>query len=422
MKKFLGFALLAAFGLGSCTNIDFEEERIKYQEALQAKYNEAFVQEFGQINPNHNWGFGDLVAPNVTRAAVPNANQWGSEFGLDVPAPLTDNQKNTVTAWFTNTKNPTGVAVSWENYFAQQVSSTTYGQNMDELYDAGHGYTDHVFNFNRGDCGPNDNVNNGRDPQYSDKIQYMTGQSTKAFGYHESVGQNTYFDHYVIIPGEMIDPTDALAATGESIKGMYFVGFDYESYKNWAPEEDRVERDFYFNDWIIKITPGLFLPSSNTTRIMCEDLGVIGDFDFNDVVFDVQIKQVVPANQANEWYHSEGTIVLRAAGGTLPLYVNGVEVHEAFGVETNVMVNTGNGATCAPVVLAFEPTSWDANDIEVKVVDGANEYTIDTKRGVAPGKFACPVSVNWSSERVNIKETYPKFSSWVADPNVKFWE
>ena len=417
MKKILGTAFLAALGLSSCTNIDFEVERERYQAELQRMYDEAFVKEFGQIDANQNWGFGDLVAPTVTRAAVPNANQWGREFGLDVPAPLTENQKNTVTKWFTENQNPSGVAVNWENYFAQQVSSNSNGSKMDYLLDAGNNNTDHIFNFNNGDCGVNNNVDNGRDPQYSDKIQYMTGQSTKAFGYHEVVGQNTYFDHYVIIPGEMIDPTDALAATGESIKGMYFVGFDYESFKSWAPQEDRVERDFYFNDWIVKITPGLFLPASNTTRVMCEDMGTIGDFDFNDVVFDVQINY-------NQYYTqgSTGTIVLRAAGGTMPLYVNGVEVHEAFGVSTDKMVNTGAGVIAAPVVLNFVPTSANADDVEVKVVNGGTEYTITTERGKAPGKFACPVSVQWSPEYISIKKTYPTFVDWVADSSKHFWE
>jgi hypothetical protein len=68
-------------------------------------------------------------------------------------------------------------------------------------------------------------------------------------------------------------------------------------------------------------------------RIIAEDLtwgSENGDFDFNDVIFDVQLI-------------NNGSIIkitLLAAGGTLPLYIAGVEVHEKFGVSTSTMVNT----------------------------------------------------------------------------------
>ena len=68
-------------------------------------------------------------------------------------------------------------------------------------------------------------------------------------------------------------------------------------------------------------------------RIIAEDLtwgSENGDFDFNDVIFDVQLID----NGSNI------RITLRAAGGTLPLYIAGVEVHEKFGVSTSTMVNT----------------------------------------------------------------------------------
>lgn len=68
-------------------------------------------------------------------------------------------------------------------------------------------------------------------------------------------------------------------------------------------------------------------------RIIAEDLtwgSENGDFDFNDVIFDVQLIN----NGSNI------KITLLAAGGTLPLYIAGEEVHEKFGVSTSTMVNT----------------------------------------------------------------------------------
>ena len=71
-------------------------------------------------------------------------------------------------------------------------------------------------------------------------------------------------------------------------------------------------------------------------RVIAEDLTVDerGDFDFNDVVFDVILNYPV----------GKTTIILQAAGGTLPLTIGGQEVHKKFGVDTNVMVNTKNNS------------------------------------------------------------------------------
>ena len=67
-----------------------------------------------------------------------------------------------------------------------------------------------------------------------------------------------------------------------------------------------------------------------------EDLGAIGDFDFNDVV----LRLSAPENGIS-------TVQLCAAGGTLPVQVVyndanvGREVHTEFGVDVSTMVNTG---------------------------------------------------------------------------------
>ena len=277
MKKLI-YLLITSLIFISC-----KDENLGYtkEDVIFSKYKTEFVKEFGEPDPTHTWGFIDIpIEENITRGAVPNSNEWSSK-GLDVPSPLTDVQKRVVTEWFTKHKNPNGIAVSWRDYFAQQVSSTEYGSHMDHLYDASsidsNGNVNsaaHLYNYNSGNCSET-NVDN----KYQDRIQYMTDMNTKAFGYHESVGSNYYFDHYVIIPGDVIDPSNTYG-----LHGMFFVGFDYEAYKSWAPKEGRVERDYYFNDWIIRISPGTY--SIKSQRVMCEDLGGSFDWDFNDVVFD----------------------------------------------------------------------------------------------------------------------------------------
>lgn len=162
---------------------------------------------------------------------------------------------------------------------------------------------------------------------------------------------------------------------------------------------------------------------------MAEDLGNIGDFDFNDVVIDVYINYYKQGHRNNY-----GIIVLQAAGGTMPLYVEGNpnerrrEVHEEFCVPVNQMVNTGGDGSESvnrPIaVWRFTPVSANPDDIKLYVDNGTLglTYEISSEVGKAPGKFAVPVSVRWSPERVNIKQTYPKFTEWVSNQKKPFWK
>ena len=66
-KNFLikGMAALAVLVLASCSH----EEGMSYEEYQLAQYNANFVKKFGNIDPNHDWGFGDGTRAVATRAA-----------------------------------------------------------------------------------------------------------------------------------------------------------------------------------------------------------------------------------------------------------------------------------------------------------------------------------------------------------------
>ena len=166
-------------------------------------------------------------------------------------------------------------------------------------------------------------------------------------------------------------------------------------------------------------------PPVNLTslRVMAEDLSAsqASDFDFNDVVFDVE-------------YVDDGhaKITLRAAGGTLPLKINstngegGWEVHEMFDVPVNTMVNTNaqlknlTYADKPAVVLAerFEGDFTRANfaqtvkNIRVEVYKSKTWMLLEANQGVACCKFGCSLDKNWVNERSNIDSFY-RFSDWV---------
>ena len=164
-------------------------------------------------------------------------------------------------------------------------------------------------------------------------------------------------------------------------------------------------------------------------RYMIEDLGSIGDFDFNDVVVDVEENAVI----THEVTYENGVLktdkitsqiteptkaVVRAMGGTIDfeLTIGSTSwTKSGAGFNASTMYNT-QGAIDYDLVLAeFEVTGWDpvANNVSIKV-DGKNGevYTITfPKAGTAPMIIAVDPSQKWMPER----ESVP--SSWFYLPN-----
>lgn len=385
----------------------------------KAEYVASFEQEFGKVNPNVDWGFGADSAVSAQRSLLPatrgaetNANEWGRY--VTVPDPLTDAQKAIVSAWFAAHQNPTSIAVNWCDFFAQQVSSTSYGSYMNQLCCEKADGTNslHLNNFNNGDCSttnvcgyltnPNDQ-NSG--VMHSDKIMFMTSANTDVFSYHGSMDNNTYRDKFVIIPGDMIDP---------SVAGMYFVGFDFTS--NGEAENQKVAADGYYNDWIVKVTPAIYKNYGDVTtkRIIAEDLGAIGDWDFNDVVLDVAIRY-------NQWWHGNDytVVTVLAAGGTMPVYIGeGTEheVHAELGISTKEMANTGNGSSVKPIAMFRIPTVASANDVKITVDNNGTLVVLEAQKGQPAEKIAVPTTFRWCKERTNIKTVYGSFAEYVGNP------
>ena len=96
----------------------------------------------------------------------------------------------------------------------------------------------------------------------------------------------------------------------------------------------------------------------NVVRVIAEDLtwgSENGDFDFNDVVFDVKLIN----------NNTQVQITLKAAGGTLPLYVAKQEVHDAYGVSRTTMVNTGRGVSISRDPSFTIENTYNSTDVNV---------------------------------------------------------
>ena len=172
-------------------------------------------------------------------------------------------------------------------------------------------------------------------------------------------------------------------------------------------------------------------------RVVCEDLSVTqaSDWDFNDVVFDVQLYD----------NNNQVKITLLAAGGTLPLCVGDDsesrthEVHELFaavpensnkGITTSTMINTRNTGAKYTITGCKEATfyltikdEWKeghsdgeallksvAKNIPIdvyKMVDGEKRWVpMEWKKGNPTAKMAFGTNYNWCDERDDIRTTF----------------
>ena len=267
---------------------------------------------------------------------------------------------------------------------------------------------------------------------------------------------------------------------------------------NWAIPS--ITRDHYYSDWIVCICPGdgVYGPDSHSNpdaykesktkktythkqivdqgRVFCEDIAtanmkVTEDIDYNDIVFDARVWQIydqdaTTINGITEKsdpynYRWQYDISLLATGGTIEEKINGVDVHNKFGVGQAFMVNTWtpncvstlSGQWNTPTNL-MQPKDFsytlkqeelpnypkvDISTIPIEVkYDGANggvkalnnreviQDGTDAEgnpiiKTTAPYKLCLPIGKPWPIERVNIKDAYKSFSVYVENPDYEFY-
>ena len=255
---------------------------------------------------------------------------------------------------------------------------------------------------------------------------------------------------------------------GDGYEGWY-LGMDIEGFGN--NDNEKVKANGICNDWIIKLTiPMSKINTGKPARIMCEDLGGVYDYDFNDIVIDVTPKKDLLGPYLN--------IEVKALGGTLPIYVayNGTalwgtdDLHKKYNavgkpvnVSKNNIDNAANGAVTSNIKLERQIYSktWLLNDytnylgllladeldynlIQIFIKPSAEAQWIQLANfaGKTPLKICVPQTVKWTIECAakpgtsispkasdsdyqnagrSIGSAYPAFIDWVKDPSVEFW-
>lgn len=511
MKKYLIRGALALVVCGCMISCQDHDEFVG--NVIQAKtqaFDETFVEAYGEIQAGHDWGFGSVGQAIRTRSEDANNNMWYTYEGITIPSPITAAERKAVADLFSEEhREACTVTIDLTNFFIQQVykGGSTYSSWADQngaitenILGSGHMEevgcgpdNDYVNTANHGTLAATDVWTSNSD-HHTDSIMLMVNSSTSKFWYKNTLGtKNTvYDDHYFII----------------EYNGNYYVGFDFQSEADDTPtgsgylEGDKiVDRDYRFNDWIVKIVPAYgdgpapqpktipqvyevtqeTAPSAyyevwkgkrvtDIGRVMAEDLGSSdkNDMDYNDVVFEARI--VTPYTEIRQmasegateynlvsnvdinntsYTASDGTsyanIKLLAAGGTIPITVAGIDVHNAFGsgIGKTTMINTenpnmtnGTYATRGATDLEkdggskdFEYTTIDAIPIAAQYANGVVE--IKNTYGKVPHKIRVPTEAPWPIERVEMNTAYGnKFGSglkgatgdgYVQDRTVQFW-
>lgn len=164
--------------------------------------------------------------------------------------------------------------------------------------------------------------------------------------------------------------------------------------------------------------------------VACEDLGSIGDFDFNDVVFKV----------SHVSGSGEITVTPLAAGGTMTvnLYHGSQllgEIHKLLGeddvtkmlntgVEGEKGYNPGDGNSITLTVDDSFSMTDNMGGFSLEILNGKGRFEAKIEgpvSGDSPQMICMPGEWRWPREWQNITLAYEKFPSWSTNSNNTEW-
>ena len=399
---------IAAVGVTftACHN-SLDDERAAIQEneiaAKKTAFQEAFTKTFGEISGNQDWGFGeDLKYPTID---------------MSTSSPLFTDENSAARALTRGSQVPVKYT-NWDELQRMTDATAYYFIRIDN----------EIIKREKNNANGNPGAWTGMPanqywpitPQYDAKSNEGKVNMAKIY---ELTG-NTFIFNDLGVNNEVLRQVPSFETVISWIGQGDTTGKSYEEIKNVCKNFKDVI--WYVAKWqqsgqqggdnVIHVD-GILTDVSRT--IICEDLGSIGDFDYNDAVFGVTIYSDEAGNHAK--------ITLKAAGGTLKLTVGNHEIHEELLKDGKTyengsypMINTGAGVEAAPAVFTYDfpdnVTNNFINNIPVVVTykDGSTK-TLEATKGQAPEKIAVLNGFEWPSEKQNIKSKYSHFKDYVED-------
>lgn len=395
-------------------------------------YHDSGSSNQSSANPNHNDKWALVSAATIDAWAAQNGNigeavndKWGRSFlGFDLAikegaqAYARDNNGNVLYADYSQA--PEAPIYAWDGQKVIQIGNKDASTGWQAVYLDGY-----------------QNIMKG-----SAAIGWLTTNENFYIA-ADKVTLNQTYQNGETKPSDLTEVKNAVV-----IKDLVYNGTKYQAVLNLAkinqlvadgylPVNNKSLQDWvkvgvsdgYYSDWIVTLTKAekeTTPPPSDgyDIRIIAEDLNakaltaeaakdglVDSDWDFNDVVFDVKFTSETSAN-----------VKIVCAGGVLPLYVAGHEVHEALGrPETDAdglykIIGMSNAAT--PFEVTGINKAKNGRDIKVEVkrtLTSGKEVLFELKaeKGLPAAKIGVKPKFTPCGERQDIRTIYPLFSKWV---------
>ena len=408
MKNIL-FAMTAMLSISaafvSCSNKElYDPSAVEQAKVLdtEKQYKEAFVKHFGEVNPNQSWDFSQMNYPNAEQNARTRA------LG-QLAAPVWVKSGPLISFWdavFFETYYPHAVTdfeqvkqlvesqpvVDWPYNYAQINLHPFYshGETLLNYYYLGVHYRQKSllgFKYTK--------FNAFRFRSWGDKWSSIVNDS------HLFTEMN--MNSYAIVNTTNMEGVEGFQWFIASRNFEFF-----ESEENAQPLEKcklftlndhtyvafDCNNDGKYHDlicWVEDLSPA--------KRYMVEDLGGVGDFDFNDIVFDV-----VYNKNLNKY-----ECIVRAMGGTLDFSIKVGDTEwwsksDKYDVPT--MYNTIDpDYNLMKEYARFDVKGWvpERNDVTVTVKGNNGTFVLPfPKDGEIPYMGATTIGKTWSKERVNV--------------------
>lgn len=414
--------LIASMAFVACSHESVYDENYANKEK-ELTYEQAFIQKYGKVDPNQSWDFTTSMFDEAT-----SANTRGTTS--DVYALLAEWTEGYVHFQEISWLNPNWKEKKWNqdrDYIAANLANCPEKDWEPHIsgclkawayFSHGNGDTNAVRWYRLGvhteDANGTQNTTVIKGKTKSD--QWYTGfrQTVNGAGYiidtrNLKDADNAYWyatitdgngsDNYTVTEAQKLTKYKEITAPSGSV----YWCFSCDGNKDYS-------------DLILLVKPVVI-----SKRYMIEDLGSIGDFDFNDIVVD--FNQISIVDEKTQKITYEKTAVVRAMGGkydfTLKVANKPVWGKKANGFTIGTMYNTQGTINYNEVYgESFDVDDWnpDENNITIEVVkDGETTnngvYTIKfPKRGEAPMIIAVDPVRKWMSEKTSVPQ------DWWYDP------
>ena len=457
----LGSMAVMGAAFTSCSkDVAFDSEGLANQaaEQLKAEYRTNFEKKFGVIDPNQTWDFSTMKSvsglPSTGSAARTRTGEVGEvSVNLETSGNMLiekeainwmktnmkagDNNTKQGSPFYMKTQEQTftivpfyqGVAsYYWELWMnVGGVDVQVWSKNQDLTYKTSENGTSEAMT--------NDGV-----PTSAIEVNAPT------YTYQATANQSLYF--YLKIWKKGSKTTDNPDVTTSSLdKKMLALegalrpaGVPIDNEVTIIGCEDATDKDYEDLVFLVygkptpPITPVDETEITETKRYMMEDLGTTDDFDFNDIVVDVQnvyTQKIYLQPTANGgWEESRRDdpvykgqrAIVRAAGGVydFTLKIGNTTWTKSQNLSSGSMLNTGAGGSdiywsgIQSELAKFDVTGWDPkdNNVSVTVADKDNNGILIKfpEAGEAPMMIAVDGDIDWMHERSGVPNNW--FKDW----------